>query len=118
MTFNELSARATPRPYHTDGDGQIYGPNPEFDPTDLQTHDEILIADVAPENVALTEYDADNAAFLVHCANHFETLVVALQACRKALEDHVQYEDDEEGSAEGDAFRLTEKALKEAQEVK
>jgi hypothetical protein len=80
MTFNELSARATPRPYHTDGDGQIYGPNPEFDPTDLQTHDEILIADVAPENVALTEYDADNAAFLVHCANNFERLVDALKS--------------------------------------
>jgi len=84
MTYKELEEKATPLPWHTEGDGQIFGPNPEFDPTDLQTHDEILIADVAPENVALTEYDADNAAMIVHCVNHFGAVVEALEGVCEA----------------------------------
>lgn len=86
MTLKELTERATERPWHTDGDGQIFGPNPEFDPTDLQTHDEILIADVAPEGMALTEYDADNAAMIVHCVNNFTSLMEALTDCAAALQ--------------------------------
>lgn len=68
----------TPRPWHTDGDGLIFGPNPDFDPTDLQTHEEILIADVAPES-KLTEEDKANADLIVRAVNHHENLVRALQ---------------------------------------
>ena len=92
MNLKELMEKSIPRPWHTEGDGQIFGPNPEFDPTDLQTHDEILIADVAHENAALTEYDADNAALIVHCVNNFAQLVEALEEIQKSCP---RYSDDE-----------------------
>ena len=38
--------------------------------------------------------------------------VEALRLCHQALRDHVQYEDDEEGSLEGDGFRAADAVLK------
>ena len=73
------NAKHTPGPWHTDNDGQIYGPNPEFDPTDPQTHEEILIADTAPDNAALTEYDEANARLMAAAP-------VMLEALRYAAE--------------------------------
>ena len=68
------NAKHTPGPWHTDNDGQIYGPNPEFDPTDPQTHEEILIADTAPDNAALTEYDEANARLIAAALAMLEAL--------------------------------------------
>ena len=53
---------------------------------------QILIADVAPENVALTEYDAPNAALITHCVNNFAQLVEALEEIQKSCP---RYSDDE-----------------------
>lgn len=75
---NETAAH-TPTPWRTDGDGQAFGPNPEFDPSDMQSHEEILICDAAPDNSALTEYDQANMDFIVRAANCHADLVSACQ---------------------------------------
>jgi hypothetical protein len=56
-------------PWHTSGDGQIYGPNPEFDPSDLVNNETILIADTSPDGATLTEQDQNNAERIVSCVN-------------------------------------------------
>ena len=49
---------------------------------------------------------------LVESYNLHEELISALRECHQALQDHVQYEDDEDGSLEGDGFRAADAVLK------
>ena len=116
MNLKELMQETSPLPWHTEGDGQIFGPNPEFDPTDLQTHDEILIADVAPENVALTEYDAPNAALITHCVNNFAQLVEHLASIAN-IEANQNSEPDEMAAALQKINTIANIALNKAQTI-
>jgi len=59
----------TPEPWFTKGDGLIYAPNPEFDSTDLQSHKDVLVADVSPDRGDLTMDDKANADRIVGCIN-------------------------------------------------
>jgi hypothetical protein len=61
----------TPLPWRQE-DGTIMGADPHND-------GEIYIAETAPNGAALTEYDEDNAKFIVHACNSHETLVEVLQ---------------------------------------
>jgi len=76
-----MTTQHSPLPWRSEN-GRIYG---TLDLADFNRKEEILIADTAPDDSALTEYDEANGQFIATACNSHAALVGALEA----FVDHV-----------------------------